>query len=124
MNKRAKGKRVEKQVSEYIESLGYEVWQPPNVKFQSNDIFYLFDLLAIMNNPGFEDKQIAKMLFIQVKSNISDFYKARKKITEWAKSKVSINNVEYMVIVKLTGKRFRIWKWCCGTTILDTEVET
>ena len=62
MNKSAKGKRRERQAKNKLEQNGWIVHNPPRTKFGEQDIFNLFDLLAL--HP--ETQQIK---FIQVKSN-------------------------------------------------------
>lgn len=46
----------------------------PHTKFHSPDVFGYFDIIALKGD---------KTRYIQVKSNISDFYTARKAIRQW-----------------------------------------
>ena len=88
MNKRKLGKKHEKEVKKWLEGLGYDVWLPPNTRWQSNDIFYLFDLIGIATRKTTLEYtyQYGYMPFIQVKTNRTDFYKARKQIKEWVEN--------------------------------------
>ena len=74
INRRKKGKYFEKKCRDQLKADGYLVDFKPNTRFCSNDFFYLFDVLAIKEN---------EVRLIQVKSNLSHFYTARKEIREW-----------------------------------------
>lgn len=75
MNKVAKGNRIENLAKKSLEDLGWLVDKKPRTKFNSPDFFGLFDLLCIRGGD---------IKLIQIKSNRSDFYKARGEIAEWA----------------------------------------
>jgi len=76
INKVAKGRRVENIARDKLKTQGYLVDKKVRTRFSSPDFFGAFDLLAIKGN---------KVKFVQVKSNPSDFYKARKELKEWLK---------------------------------------
>jgi len=81
MNKVAKGNRIELLVRKKLESVGYLVEKKNRNRYQSPDFWGMFDLIAIMGTV---------VRLIQVKSNASDFYKARKEIRTWKK----VNHVQ------------------------------
>jgi len=71
-------------------------------KYGSKDIFNVFDIVAIKGS-------VVK--FVQVKSNKSDFYSARKKVADWC-----IENgtrptllLSFEVWLKENNKDWRIW---------------
>lgn len=74
VSKHSKGTRYELEARKILEKEGYLVEKKNYNRWASKDFYNLFDILALGNN---ETK------FIQVKTNISDFYSARKKIKEW-----------------------------------------
>lgn len=73
VNKRDKGRRIELEARKELEAEGYLVDKKNSSRWQSDDFFGLFDLLAI-------GKEIR---LIQIKSDRSDFYKARRAIGLW-----------------------------------------
>ena len=77
INKVQKGNRRELEARKMLEEQGYLVDKKPRTKYQSPDLFGMFDLIAIKGS---------ECLLVQVKSNKSDFYKSRKQISLWAKS--------------------------------------
>ena len=74
MNKYQKGNRRELEARKILESQGWLVDRKNRSKYASPDLFGMFDLVAISGG---------NTLLIQVKSNKSDFYKARKQISGW-----------------------------------------
>ena len=101
MNKRSKGKRAELQFYKYLQKkFGWLVWKPTSCKWGSKDIFGLFDIISI-------DKE-GDTYYYQIKTNKSDFYKAKKKIKEWI-TKNFDENPYYFFVVLVEGKdKFRI----------------
>jgi len=99
VNRVAKGKRAEREFEKYCQMLGYETWKPAWQRYGSKDIFNLADIIAI-------DKET--VLFIQVKTNMSDFYKARKQAKEFMKNR-NINDLFVVVACKIKGKVWRVW---------------
>ena len=65
INKVAKGTRKEKACADELKAQGYLIWKVVRVKYQSLDLFGLFDVLA--RSPDGK-----KLLFIQTKSNRCD----------------------------------------------------
>lgn len=88
VNKRNKGSRIELEARKLLEGTGYLVDKKNASRWQSDDFYGLFDLLAIKSND---------VRLIQIKSNKSDFYKARKEIKTWHKDH------------KIKGISFEIW---------------
>lgn len=65
INKVAKGTRKEKACADELKAQGYLTWKVINVRYQSLDLFGLFDVLGL--SPDGE-----KLVFIQTKSNRCD----------------------------------------------------
>lgn len=80
MSKRSKGKFYELQAKKLLLSEGFLVDVKNFSPYASQDFFRLFDILAV----GPDTK------LIQVKTNASDFYKARKDIKNW----ITINKIK------------------------------
>lgn len=74
MNTYTKGNRVERMFRMMMEDKGWITWKPSRAKFNSNDIFGLFDCLCIRGE---------SVALFQIKSHSSDFYSARKQIAKW-----------------------------------------
>jgi len=75
MNKRAKGKRAEKLFEKYLQKQGYITWKPTNCKFGNNDLFRVFDIIAIKDG---------RIHLFQIKSGtIYNFYSAKKRIKQF-----------------------------------------
>ena len=74
MNTYQKGNRRELEARKQLEALGWLVERKNRTKWASPDLFGMFDLLAIRG---------CEVLLVQIKSNKSDFYKARREIREW-----------------------------------------
>jgi len=77
MTKVQKGKKIEAYAREDLRNLGYLVEIKNYSRFQPKDFYNLFDILAIIGSTT---------KLIQIKSNVSHFYQARKEIKEWKKS--------------------------------------
>ena len=65
INKVAKGTRKEKACADELQAKGYLTWKVINVKYQSLDLFGLFDVCALAPDGS-------HLLFIQTKSNRCD----------------------------------------------------
>jgi len=74
VNKVAKGNRIELKARKKLEAEGYLVERKNRSRHHSPDFWGVFDLIAIKG---------AGVRLIQVKSNPTDFYKARPEITTW-----------------------------------------
>ena len=99
MNKYQKGRRNELLAKKILLEEGYLVEKKNVSRFQSEDFFGLFDLLAIKPHTG-------EIRLIQIKSNISDFYKARKDILDWMCFN-EISNIDCEVWLKENRKPWR-----------------
>lgn len=77
VNTHLKGARRENAAKKILLETGWLVDKKVWSKYASKDFFNLFDLIAIKGN---------MMRLIQVKSNRSDFYGARKAIERWVES--------------------------------------
>ena len=96
MNKHAKGTHYELVARKLLESQGYLCEKKNYNRWASKDFYNLFDILAIGENTR----------LIQIKTNISDFYKARKDIAEFVHTH-NIKNVIFEVWVKESRKPWR-----------------
>jgi len=94
MNKHAKGARVENIAKKRLVAEGFIVDKKNWSRFASKDIFGLWDLIAVKDNGS-------RLMLIQVKSNESDFYTARKQIKEWQ----PLENLVYL------GIECELWLW-------------
>lgn len=74
MNRYAKGNRRELEARKILESQNWLVDRKNRSKYASPDLFGMFDLVAVRGG---------NVLLVQVKSNKSDYYKARKQISGW-----------------------------------------
>ncbi len=109
INKKSKGSRIELEFAKMLEEKGFIVWKPCKCKrgskssITSNDILGLFDIIAV----GSTKEDIGVKLFLfQVKSNKSDFYKARKEVKRFI-GKITENHlyVSFLVFVVLKDKK-------------------
>lgn len=98
LNKTNKGNRYELLARKELEGWGYLTEKKNASRWQSNDFWGLFDILAI--HPS------GDVRLIQVKTNKSDFYKARKEIKKFVKEK-KIDGVSCEVWIKEPRK-----EWC------------
>lgn len=76
MSTYSKGKRREKECRDWWTDRGWLVDFKSASRWRSDDMFTHFDFVAIKND---------RFVLVQVKSNKSDLYKARKKIQGWMK---------------------------------------
>lgn len=97
MSKRSKGKYYEKQAREKLKKEGFFCETKNYSRFQGQDFFNLFDILAV--GPYTR--------LIQVKTNASHFYKARKDIAKWI-SETRVDNLSCEVWLKEPRKDWRI----------------
>lgn len=77
VNKTNKGNRYELEARKMLEGQGYLVERKNPSRWQGNDFWGMFDIIAIHPQAGI-------VRLVQVKTNMSDFYKARIAITQWA----------------------------------------
>lgn len=97
VNKRAKGRKIELEARKILEKEGYLVEKKNASRWQSDDFWEMFDLLAIKSND---------FRLIQIKSNPSDFYKARKEIKKWIE-KHNIRGISYEIWLREPYKDWR-----------------
>lgn len=74
MSNVSEGNKLEKRCRKELEDEGWLTEQKNKARFQSQDFWNEFDVLAIKGN---------KVRLIQVKKNASHFYTARKSIKKW-----------------------------------------
>ena len=99
LNKTSKGNRRELEARKQLKSEGYLVEKKNSSRWESNDFWGLFDILAIRPDGS-------EIRLIQIKSNISDFYKARKEITEWMRFN-GISDIDCEIWLKENRKPWR-----------------
>lgn len=90
------GRRNEKEFTKMLENKGYSVWKPPIAKFQSRDIFGIFDMIAIRKKTA--NNWLGDICLIQVKSNKSGFYSVRKKILTF--KHLHEGDISYVIALK------------------------
>jgi len=103
INTYSKGNRIEKELRDIHEANGWLIWKPSRARFQSNDIFGIFDFLAIQKNT----KGLVTM--IQVKSAMSHYYSARLMIQNWLKANRFKSPFIAGVAVRLKKNEWRMW---------------
>ena len=88
VNKTDKGNRYELEARKDLIKDGFLVEKKNSSRWESNDFWGMFDIIAIHPQGGL-------VRLIQVKTHISDFYKARAAIRKWAMdNKVVALNVD------------------------------
>ena len=97
MSKHSKGTHYELEARKLLEAEGFFCEKKNYNRWASKDFYGQFDILAIGKYTR----------LIQIKTNISDFYKARKSIAFWLVGKI-INNVVFEVWVREPRKEWRI----------------
>lgn len=93
INKVRKGQKNELLARKELEALGYLTEKKPRSRFSSPDFWGLFDLFCLKGQ---------EVRLIQIKSNESHFYTARKEISEWKKSNKVLVSCEVWLFLKRT----------------------
>jgi len=111
VNKIAKGKRAERELANILMDHGYLVWRPTWSRFQSKDIFNIADIIAVRKKDV--EKYIFTrienpIVFIQVKTNKSDFYKSKKQMEKFIEM---CDNQEELHIVVALRIRKNVWRF-------------
>lgn len=118
MNKRAKGMRHERELQKLLEDAGYVVYRPAWGRVSTvKDVFGKFDIIAVLKREYDEKKadKVARgfgIVFIQVKSNPTDFYKARKEVEAFVDSTSVLgfnDEVAVGVALRKKGGLWRVW---------------
>lgn len=99
MNKHAKGNRVELAARKLLESEGYLVEKKNYSRFADKDFWNMYDIIAIKRDGS-------EIRLIQVKSNINDFYTAKKKVEDWVILN-EVSNISCEVWLKENRKPWR-----------------
>ena len=109
VNKVAKGKQAERELAGLLESLGYETWRPSWNRYGSKDIFNIADIIAVRKKTGSAEPfgDLPPLFLIQVKTNRSDYYRARKQVKEFAEN--VDGEINLVVALKVRGKRYRMY---------------
>lgn len=108
VNTYEKGNRVEKELRDILEERGNMTWKPSRAKFNANDIYGLFDFIAV---PTYQIEDAQHGRLVQVKSNDSHFYSARIKVRKWFKTlSPGLACLACCVALKISPGKFRIWQ--------------
>ncbi len=110
MNTHTKGRLNENKIRKHYENNGYIMYRPPSTKYGEQDIFGHWDLLGM-------NRDVSKL--IQVKSNMTDVSKFKKKSEKWC----ALNCLErdghnpnylfdYELFAVLPKGKIRKWRWC------------
>ena len=97
MSKVSKGKYYEKKARDLLKKEGFLCETKNYSRFQGQDFYNLFDILAVGSYTR----------LIQVKTNPSHFYKARKDILKWCEEN-NIQNISCEVWLKEGRKEWRV----------------
>lgn len=108
LNKINKGRRNELLAKKLLEKQGYIVEKKNASRWQSNDFWGMFDLLALKSH---------ETRLIQIKSNRSHFTKAKKEIQEWVNNRKIYGEITFEIWLKLPRK-----DWICETIKANKEV--
>lgn len=101
VNKTTKGNRAELEARKMLADEGFLVEKKNSSRWESNDFWGMFDIIAIHPQGGL-------VRLVQIKTNASDFYKARKEIKVWAfKHKVFALNIDCEVWLREPRKPWR-----------------
>jgi len=115
MNSKKKGDTREKQVKKLLELKGYlvmaaqrtmkPIYTKNGVRYfsQANDFYGLFDGLYRYKN--------RKLVWYQVKSDMSDVYKAKKAISEWVYDHANYICEEFEVWMYVKREGFKIYSY-------------
>jgi len=99
-----KGSLHEREAAQEYEALGWTVYRPPKTRYGTQDIFGMFDLIAI-SPPSPNGCEIH---FVQVKSNSTGGF--LKKLKNW-REKHKVKEVKWLLMVRLDARKFkRKWK--------------
>ncbi|MCW3128554.1 MAG: hypothetical protein N2V75_00385 [Methanophagales archaeon] len=93
-----KGYLSQLEAAREYEKRGWIVYKPPKVsKFGVQDIFNMFDLIAISPNGN-------EIHFVQVKTNSTRGF--LKKLKEW-KEKHKVKKVKWLLMVRRDGRKYK-----------------
>ena len=110
VNKVAKGKRAERELAKLLEGMGYATWRPAWHRYGSKDVFNIADIVAVRKKGSTAEpfgSTPFPLFLIQVKTNRSDFYKARKQMREFVKGVEG--NINVSVALKIRGSKYRLF---------------
>ena len=117
VNKVAKGRRAERELAKFLEEEGgYIVWRPSWNKWSGKDVFSIADIIAIQRSRWltkreayfFGNARVSPVIFIQVKTNKTDYYKAVKAMREFHRK---INGLVHLVVaLKIRGSRWKFYE--------------
>lgn len=124
MNKIAKGRRAEKELADILENHGYIVWRPVWNRFHSKDIFNIADIIAVRTQNQIDQifrKTRNPIVFVQVKTNKSDFYSAKRRMIKFLEM---CDNAKELHIVIALRLRKNVWRFreIYGNELLDYHV--
>ena len=105
-----KGQHNEKEVEDILLANGYlQTYKAPHVRFSKvTDIYGAWDIIGIRGD--------LKRIYIQVKSNPSDYSTAKKKLVDWVKM-FGILTEEYYIILYENRKNIRKFDCTLGKEV-------
>jgi len=116
VNKIAKGKRAERELAKILSDNGYLVWRPTWSRFQSKDIFNIADIIAIRKkgSTGIFTYIPNPIVFIQVKTNKTDFYKAKRTMAEFIDKCDNPYEIHVVIALRIKKNVWRFREFVCG----------
>lgn len=99
VNTYRKGSKRELAARKQLEEQGYLVEKKNSSRWESNDFWETFDILAIKPDGS-------QIRLIQVKSSVTDFYTARTHVANWVKDN-NISNIKCEVWLK---ENYQPWR--------------
>jgi hypothetical protein len=101
MNRVGKGNRRELEARKMLSADGYLVEKKNTSRWESNDFWGMFDIIAIHHETG-------EVRLIQVKSHTNDYYHAMKQILLWtADEKVNTDKIKIEIWVRPNREPWR-----------------
>lgn len=101
MSKRSLGSAHELKARKELESLGYLVEKKNPSRWQGNDFWGEFDIIAL-------SKDGSEIRLIQVKTHITDFSKAKNRIRNWILAN-NVTNISCEVWMKEPRKAWTVY---------------
>jgi hypothetical protein len=122
VNTYIKGNKAELEFRKIFRTIGYRDWKPSRARYNNNDLFGLFDgvLVAKKGAPIENLVHWGNVIFFQMKSTPSHFYKARGEIRKW-EGEVYSDHVTLMVVLREGKDAYRIWTLRGGIELDETH---
>lgn len=125
MNTVAKGRRTQNKVIEILRNKKFlsDAYSAPRIRFSKNtDIFNMFDIVGLFKCVNVNEDKIIIPLFMQIKSNRSDYYSTKKILVNWLKSKPELQNFFcFLILYEGKNKPLRLYEPISNTTFYLKE---